>query len=212
MNNMKKPGFKIKFDSEKTLYAIILILIFLFIFNMKNIYSFTVKLKNGSLFENNQGQPPVVNDPTIEKPKEEKYNIVTPTGRENTKCVKKTVDDTGTKTTTISLYYTDEKMRSIKEYNVYDGTTDEYTNYIYSEKKNYERLKNDNIELDGFSVVVSFEGNTYMSTSTVVDLSKVALSDIKVENEEELKLFGNYNDDVSVAISMFTLEGFTCDE
>lgn len=210
---MKKPGFKVKFNSEKTLYAVIIIIIFLFIFNMKSIYDFAIKLKNGSLFQNNSVQTPVSSDPTVEKSSsdKDKYTIVKPVGKENCKCTKKVTDATGTKNTTVNLYFTDEKIKSLEEDNTYDAISDEYTNYIYSEKKKYESFKNDNLSLDGFSVVVSLEGNTYMATSTVVDLSKVALTDIKT-NDEDLLLFGKYNDNISSVISLFSLEGFTCDQ
>ena len=210
---MKKPGFKVKFNSEKTLYAVIIIIIFLFIFNMKSIYDFAIKLKNGSLFQNNSVQTPVSSDPTVEDPSSDndEYTIVKPVGKESCKCTKKVTDATGTKNTTVNLYFTDEKIKSLEEDNTYDAISDEYTNYIYSEKKKYESFKNDNISLDGFSVVVSLEGNTYMATSTVVDLSKVALTDIKT-NDEDLLLFGKYNDNISSVISLFSLEGFTCDQ
>ena len=209
---MNKTGFNQKLNSEKVLYVVILAMIVIFMFNMKNVYNFMTKLRTGEFFQKDEvvTEEPTTDDDEDEEPVVE-YEVVEPVGTEKITC-KTTIDSaTGTKVTTIYLYYADSQLKSLEEEVSYEGISDEYTNYIYSERKKYETRKSDNLELEGYSVVTTLSGTLSLATSSVIDLSKTDLTKITISDADGIGLYGIYNQDITEAISQYANIGYECE-
>lgn len=213
---MQQAGMNKKGGSDAIIYTIIIIIIGVFVFNMKHIYNFTAELKNGGLFkkDNPTVEEPSTEEPSTEAPKEEqeKYEIVTPVGDKDLVCSFSETSDysTGTKTVKVHLYSTDNKLKSINEIVAYEGIHEEYTNYIYSERKKYEKVKDLNIELKGFSIVTELNGTLSLSTSTVVDLSRAKISDIDFADYNDIFLYGELDQDINDVVSQYQMKGYEC--
>jgi hypothetical protein len=207
------PGSGPKITSEKVLYAIILILIAVFIFNMNNVYDVVTKLRTGELFHKIKpanDNPPKNDDDQNEEPVDQ-YQVVTPVGTSKIACTDTIQSATGTKTVKVYLYYTDNKLKSLDEEVSYEGISDEYTNYIYSERKKYETRKSNNIDLKGYSVVTTLSGTLSLETSSVVDLSKTDLTKIKISDIDGIGLYGIYNQDINELTSQYASNGYGCE-
>lgn len=211
---MNKSGFNPKINSEKVLYVVILAMIVVFMFNMRNVYNFVAKLRTGEFF---QKEEVVQEDPTTNDDDDEEeepvveYKVVKPLGTNKVACTTKVESGTGTKTTTIYLYYSEDQLKSLDEEVSYEGISDEYTNYIYSERKKYETRKSDNLELEGYSVVTTLSGTLSLATSSVIDLSKTDLTKVKISDADGIGLYGIYNQEINEAISQYANIGYECE-
>lgn len=211
---MNKPGLSPKLDSEKILYIVILIIITIFIFNMKGVYSLIVKIRTGELFPKQEvvtEQPTDNDDDEEEEEPVEQYEVLKPIGNEKVTCKTTLSSTTGSKVTKIFLYYTEDKLKSLDEQVNYEGISDEYTNYIYSERKKYEKRKSDNINLKGYSVVTTLSGTLSLATSTVVDLSKTELTKITISDTDGIGLYGVYNQAINEAVVQYASMGYECE-
>lgn len=209
---MNKTGFNQKFNSEKVLYVVILAMIVVFMFNMKNVYNFVAKLRTGEFFQKDEvvTEEPTTDDEDDEEPVVE-YKVVKPVGTSKVACTNKIESTTGTKTVTIYLYYSEEQLKSLDEEVSYEGISDEYTNYIYSERKKYETRKSDNLELEGYSVVTTLSGTLSLATSSVIDLSKTDLTKVKISDADGIGLYGIYNQEINAATSQYANIGYECE-
>ncbi len=210
---MNKPGLSPKLDSEKILYIVILIIIAIFIFNMKGVYSLIVKIRTGELFPKEEvvSEQPTDNDDEEEEEPVEQYEVLKPIGNEKVTCKTTVNSATGSKETKVYLYYTEDKLKSLDEQVNYEGISDEYTNYIYSERKKYEKRKSDNINLKGYSVVTTLSGTLSLATSTVVDLSKTDLTKITISDTDGIGLYGVYNQAINEAVVQYASLGYECE-
>lgn len=212
---MNKSGFNPKLTSEKVLYVIIIIIIALFIFNMKGVYSLASKIKTGELFKSTTKT--TTTDTSKDDSKSDdtsdttEYTVVKPVGDDKVSCTLKTDSATGSKTDVVYLYYTDSKLTSLDEEISYAGLTSEYTNYIYSERKIYEKRKSDNLKLEGYSVVTTLSGTLSLTVSTVVDLSKTDLTKITISDTNGIGLYGVYNQDINEAETQYAALGYECE-
>ena len=136
---MNKMGFNVKMGGDGLLYTILVVVLFLYIFNMNDIYQLISKAKNGELFKGEAKEEEVL--PNDNEKEEEQYNAVKPEGTEYVVCTKEDSAEGGTLSSTVKLYYTDFKLKSIVEDLKYDGNTDEYINYVYSENSKFKKRK-----------------------------------------------------------------------
>lgn len=212
---MNKTGFNSKMNGEKIIYIVIFAMFVVFIFNMKNVYNFVGKLKSGEFFQKetsttdtgtNTGK-----DDTTDDEETTQYQVVKPVGDSKSSCTYKEESATGTKTTVVDLYYTEDQLKSIDEELSYEGNSDEYTNYIYSERKKFETRKSDNIELSGYSVVTTLSGTLSLKVSTVIDLSKTDLTKVKISDTDGIGLYGVYNQDIAAAKEQYATLGYECE-
>jgi|GEM_PF-6183117 len=209
---MNKTGFNQKFSSEKVLYVVILAMIVVFMFNMRNVYNFVAKLRTGEFFQKEEvvTEEPTTDDEDDEEPVVE-YKVVKPVGTNKVACTNKIESTTGTKTITIYLYHSEDQLKSLDEEVSYEGISDEYTNYIYSERKKYETRKSDNLELEGYSVVTTLSGTLSLATSSVIDLSKTDLTKVKISDADGIGLYGIYNQEINEATSQYANIGYECE-
>ena len=205
---MQKMGFNVQGGSDRLVMGIILVGIVLFIFNMDSIYNLGTKLRNGELF-NFTSKEPETEEPT-EKPKDE-YEIVAPIGSENVKCTKTVVGDGGEKNIIVRLYYTDFKLKSIVEESKYDGVSNNYINYMYAEFGKYNKRKEDNLTLKGYSVVSDLSSTTELKIRSVIDLSRVNISDIKLGEDDQIELAGKLNQDMTKVTEEYANFEFNCE-
>ena len=216
---MQQAGMNKKGNSDTIIYIIIVVLIGIFVFNMKNIYNFTSGLKNPK--PSNQPTPEV-EEPDTSKPKEEeeKYTIVKPIGENKMVCEFIQNSEipnqdggkitTGSKKVSVYLYNTDSKLKSINEKVAYEGIDSDYTNYIYSERKKYENIKDENLKLEGFSIETELSGTLSLATSLVVDLEKVKISDINFNETSDIIILGEYDQNISDVVAQYEMKGYVC--
>ncbi len=210
---MNKTGFNPKLNSEKILYVVILAVIVIFMFNMKNVYNIVTKLRTGEFFQKDDvvtEEPTTNDDDDTEEPVVE-YTVVKPVGTDKIACSTRVDSATGTKLTTIYLYYTGSQLKSLDEEVSYEGISEEYTNYIYSERKKYETRKSGNLELEGYSVVTTLSGTLSLTSSSVVDLSKTDLTKIVIKDADGIGLYGTYNEEINEAVSLYANVGYECE-
>ena len=104
---MNKMGFNVKMGGDGLLYTILVVVLFLYIFNMNDIYQLISKAKNGELFKGEAKEEEVL--PNDNEKEEEQYNAVKPEGTEYVVCTKEDSAEGGTLSSTVKLYYTDFK-------------------------------------------------------------------------------------------------------
>lgn len=205
---MNKSGFNAKMNSEKIIYGIILVLVFVFILNMKSVYGFVGKIKSGEFFGKDVVE---VVETTDDEEEVDKYTIVTPVGKEKTSCTLKEETKNGLKNSVVYLFYTDDKLKSLDEEVSYEGITDDYTNYIYSERKKYETRKTDNIKLEGYSVVTTLSGTMSLITSSVIDLSKTDITKITLSDKDGIGFYGVYDQNILEVKELYVTNGYVCE-
>ena len=202
---------KVKMSGDSFVYIVIIIVIAVFVLNLKNIYGFFDDLKNGNLFK----KPEVAtkaDDVQNKKPVEE-YTIVTPSGDLLDTCkLIEEVNTTDTKTVKIDIYGNNEFVSSIKQTIAYSGVSEDLANYLYSESKKFSDLKTKNISLKGFSVEYQLSGTTALDTSVVIDLEKASIDSIVSDNNSILYLNGKLNMKVSDLVKEYKEGGFVCGE
>lgn len=206
---MNKMGFNVKMGGDGLLYTILVVVLFLYIFNMNDIYQLVSKAKNGELFKGEPKEEEVL--PNGNEEKEEEYNAVKPEGTEYVICKKEDSDEAGTLSSTVKLYYTDFKLKSIVEELKYDGNTDEYINYVYSENSKFKKRQENNKDLEGYSVIPQNTSQTTLKVSSVYVLSKLDLKKIKLEKGEELTVAGIYNQNTTEVTQEYVNMGFVCE-
>lgn len=207
---MNKAGFNNQSGGDGLLYTVLVILLMFFIFNLSTIYEFVSAVKTGEAFKKNE-QGEVVEEVENEDNKEEEYVVLKPIGKNYGKCTKIITENGGDKTTTVKIYYTEYKLKSIVEEHKYSGISDEYMNYIYSENSKYKKRQTENIENDGYSIVPTLSSSTSLKVSSVYDLSKTSFEKIKLEENETLDLVGAYNQDVIELIDAYKNLGYECE-
>ena len=92
----------------------------------------------------------------------------------------------------------------------YEGIDSDYTNYIYSERKKYENIKDANLKLEGFSIETELSGNLSLSTSLVVDLEKVKLADIDFDSANSIIILGEYDQNITDVVTQYEMKGYVC--
>lgn len=209
---MKKVGFNVKLDNEKLLYIGVVILIAVFVLNLKNIYNFTVKLKSGDLFKkngNSQVVQPSEPNPTPEQPKYESIDTVGDLSL-TCKVTENQENIVGTKYTEVYIYGEENKIKSIKQVVKYEGSSEDYTNYIYSQSSKYDELREKNKVLKGFSVVTDMPGNLSFKSTIVIDLTKNEINEI--ENISSLIVVSGYLDEnINSIKELYENGGFYCE-
>ena len=82
---MQQAGMNKKGNTDTIIYVVIIVIIGVFVFNMKNIYNFTSGLRNP---KPSNPPAPEVEEPDTSKPQEEeeKYTIVKPIGENQMVC------------------------------------------------------------------------------------------------------------------------------
>lgn len=216
---MQQAGMNKKGNTDTIIYIVIIVIIGVFVFNMKNIYNFTSGLRNP---KPSNPPTPEVEEPDTSKPQEEedKYTIVKPIGENQMVCEYTETSDipsqdggnitTGSKKISVYLYNTDSKLKSINEKVAYEGIDSDYTNYIYSERKKYENIKDANLKLEGFSIETELSGTLSLSTSLVVDLEKVKLADIDFDGVNSIIILGEYDQNITDVVTQYEMKGYVC--
>lgn len=208
---MNKAGYGRKMNNDNLVYLIIIVLIGLFVLNLNRIYYFMDDLTSGRLFEKKKTTSNEVVATSSNDSKKENYEIVTPVGSLYTSCTKSfTVNQVDTKTITVYLYHSNNKLNSIKQIVEYDGYSDSYSNYLFSENNKYESLKNDNIKIKGFSVLSKMDTSNDLTASIVIDLSKASFSNIEDKNKI-IKVNSAYNSDVEEVKNNLVNGGYVCE-
>ena len=98
---MNKMGFNVKMGGDGLLYTILVVVLFLYIFNMNDIYQLISKAKNGELFKGEAKEEEVL--PNDNEKEEEQYNAVKPEGTEYVVCTKEDSAEGGTLSSTVKL-------------------------------------------------------------------------------------------------------------
>lgn len=202
---MKKSGMNIKMDNDKLILIIIFVVVIVFIFGMKPMYKTFEKLRNGTLFNS------ASDTPIVEPVPEEQYTILKPVGASNVLCERIISDEGGDKTIKTYLYYTNRKIKSIKEDISYSGITDEYTNYILSEQSKYKQRKNSNLESKGYSVEIDLVSTSTLKVSSVYLLEKIDLTDIVLKTDDSLEVLGQLDQDVYDLAGEYISAGYDCE-
>lgn len=205
---MNKMGFNKDSSSDTILYIILVVVLMIFVFNMSDIYQFVSKVKTGEIFKKETTTSTETDKP--EKPKEDKYEIVTPKGENYGVCKKTFIIKDGEIESTVKVYHTDYKLKSIVEELKYNGSSDEFTNYIYSENNKYKTRKEKNKNLKGYSIIPTLSNNT-LKVSSIIDLKQVSLDDIKLSKNEGLEIKGKYNQDTVVLTQEYVDLGYVCE-
>ena len=206
---MNKMGFNVKMGGDGLLYTILVVVLFLYIFNMNDIYQLISKAKNSEVFKGEAKEEEVL--PNDNEKEEEQYNAVKPEGTEYVVCTKEDSAEGGTLSSTVKLYYTDFKLKSIVEDLKYDGNTDEYINYVYSENSKFKKRQENNKDLEGYSVIPQNTSQTTLKVNSVYVLSKLDLKKIKLEKGEELTVSGIYNQNTAEVTQEYVNMGFVCE-
>lgn len=204
MGNEKKE--KKKMSSDTKVLIVMLGVIVFFIFGLEPAYKFIGKVRTGTLFD----KPVVVTPDEPEKPQASDYTILKPVGASNIKCTFIDSEAGGDRESSIILYYTNNKLRSIVEKHIYSGLTDEYSNYILSEQSKYKERKNLNMDNHGYSIEIDLNSASELSISAVYLLDKTTIEEIKVGADEELGLYGNYDDNVYDVAQKYGEKGYLC--
>lgn len=199
-NKKNKP------NSDTVVLLIILLVIGIFIFGLKPTYQFFQKLGTGTLFDGPVNTAP--DQPSV--PVKDDYTILKPIGASNTKCTLLHSTEKGDKETSLILYYTNKKLRSIVEEITYLGATDEYSNYILSEQSKYKERRNLNVGNVGYSVDYELINASELFVSSVYLLERTSLDEIKVSEGETLDLIGNYDDSVYDVMQKYISKGYKC--
>ena len=209
---MNKAGFNKQSSGDGLLYTILTVFLLFFIFNLSTIYDFVSQLKTGELFKKDpQEQGEVVEEVNKDEDDDKEYVSIKPVGKNYGKCTKIVTENGGDKTSTVKVYYTEYKLKSIAEEHKYSGITDEYMNYIYSENSKYKKRQTENIDNDGYSIIPTLSSSTSLKVNSVYDLSKTSLEKIKLEENEKLDLVGAYNQDVTELIDAYANLGYECE-
>lgn len=208
---MNKAGFNKQLGGDGLLYTVLIILLMFFIFNLSTIYQFVSSIKTGEAFKKEEQQGEVVEEVEKDDKEEEEYVVLKPIGKNYGKCSKVVTENGGDKTTTVKIYYTEYKLKSIAEEHKYSGISDEYMNYIYSENSKYKKRQTENIGNEGYSIVPTLSSSTSLKVSSVYDLSKTSLENIKLEENEKLDLVGAYNQEITELIDAYMNLGYECE-
>ena len=110
----------------------------------------------------------------------------------------------------LAEYYTDKKLRSIVEKNIYSGLTETYSNYIMSEQNKYKEIKNLNLDNHGISVEVKLSSAYELSVRNVYLLDKTTLREIKTAEGDKLNVYGDYDDNVFEVAQLYNKDGYLC--
>ncbi|HPF82615.1 MAG TPA: hypothetical protein PLV83_00380 [Bacilli bacterium] len=200
---MKKAGLNMEKNNDLLLFIFIAVIILIFIFGLKPIYKTFDKLKSGTLFEKTKK----VETKPVE---EEKYVILKPSGTNKLTCKSVVSDNGGDKTIYAYLYYTDNKLKSIKEDISYSSITDEYSNYILAEQSKYKQRKTSNLTNKGYSIEVNLDGTTSLKISEVFLLVNADLKDMKLGKDDKLDVIGEYNDDIYELSNKYVSNNYSC--
>lgn len=195
-----------KMNSELKFFLIIAAIILLFIFGLEPIYKLIGKIKTGTLFD----EPVNLSPDKPEKPVAEDYTILEPIGASSFSCKLRESTENGDMESTITLYYTGGKLRSIVEENIYSGLTDAYSNYIMSEQNKYKEIKNLNLDNHGMSVEIKLSSAHELSIRGVYLLEKTSIGEIKTAESDTLNLHGNYDEEVYNVAQLYINDGYKC--
>lgn len=197
---------KKKMDSEISFLIVIALIVAAFIFGLKPVYKLIGKVKTGTLFD----KPVDLSPDKPEKPLADDYTILQPKGASFVVCKSDESSDNGDRHSSITLYYTNRKLRSIVEEHTYSGLTDDYSNYIMSEQNKYKEIKNLNMDNHGISVEVKLSSAYELSVRAVYLLDKTTLREIKTAEDDSLNVYGNYDDDVYEVAQLYNKDGYLC--
>lgn len=202
---MNKEGFNGKNNNEGIILIIIGVIVLAFIFGMKPLYNTIQKLQNGTLFKNSQQSK------KVDEPKEEVYTILKPVGASKLLCKNVLSSEGGDKTTKVTLYYTNSKLKSIKEDISYSSITDEYSNYILSEQSKYKQRKNSNLSNKGYSIDIDLVSTTTLDISSVYLLEKTDIEDIILTSDDIPTVFGSFDKDIYEVANEYMKNSYTCE-
>ena len=197
---------KNKMDSELKFFFIIAGVVLAFIFGLEPMYKLIGKIKTGTLFD----KPVDLSPDKPEQPETEDYTILQPKGASFVVCKNDDSTDNGDRYSSITLYYTNRKLRSIVEEHTYSGLTDEYSNYIMSEQNKYKEIKNLNLDNHGISVENKLSSAYELSVRVVYLLEKTTIREIKTADGDVLNIYGDYDDDVYDVAQLYNKEGYIC--
>lgn len=206
---MNKAGFNLNKNNEDIVLIVIGVIIIGFVLGLKPMYKFMEKLKSGQLFEKHEQVTP---PPADETPKEEpKYEILEPEGVSKLVCQKAVYDNGGDKRINVTIYHTNDGLRSIKEEITYESISDEYSNYILSEQSKYKQRKQNNLTNKGYSVEVNLVSPSNLKVSSVYLLAKTNLTELKLEENDTLDVYGVYDENIYNVANKFEANYFTCE-
>lgn len=202
---MEKEEFRGKKNNDGMILIIIGVIVLAFIFGMKPIYNTIQKLQNGTLFKSNEQKD------NNEKPQEEVYTILKPVGASKLICKNTLSSEGGDKTIKVTLYYTNSKLKSIKEDISYSSITDEYSNYILSEQSKYKQRKNSNINNKGYSIDIDLVSTTTLDISSVYLLEKTDIEDIILTSDDTPIVYGSYDKDIYEVSNEYMNNSYVCE-
>lgn len=202
---MKKEGSSSKNNNEGMILIIIGVIILGFIFGMKPIYNTVQKLQNGTLFKSNH------QNKEVKEPEEEVYTILVPVAASKLVCKNVLSSEGGDKTIKVTLYYTNSKLKSIKEDISYSSITSEYSNYILSEQSKYKQRRNSNLNNKGYSIDINLVSTTTLDVSSVYFLEKTDIDDIILTSDDIPTVFGSFDKDIYEAANEYMKNSYTCE-
>lgn len=206
-----KPGVKIKLGSEGTLYLIIGIIIVAFIMFMPTIYKFVSDVKTGNAFKGKDNQTVENQGEAVKKEddkKEEKEEQLT--GDTTVTCATASSTADGNYDEIYTFYFNSDKLSSIQLEKKYDGSTDEYLNYIYSEQAKFNNINELHKSKDGFSYTSKLEGKSFDAIFKY-DLSKLDLGSLANDNEDlNINLNVTKNQSLEEVKAKYLDLGYTC--
>lgn len=206
----KKPGFQVKIGGETILYIVVFILIFGFMFFMPNIYKFISDLKTGNLFKKNE--TPVVenNNQNNEEDNNNNNNKEEIAAQAILVCTSTTSKPEGNFIETYTFYYNDDKLEKLKNEKNYDAITDEYLNYVYSQRAKFNNINNLYKVLPGFSYTSTLESRTLIATF-IYDLTKLNPKSLSNEDEDlNIALNVTKNQSSEEVKTIYTGLGYNC--
>lgn len=203
---MKKAGFNEKKNNDNVILIVIGVIVVAFIFGLKPVYRTMQKLQNGTLFQKTD-----TNKKDDNKKPSDEYKILEPIGASKLVCKTSVMSEGGDKTTKATLYYTNNNLKSIKEEISYSSITDEYTNYILSEQSKYKQRKTSNLKNKGYSIEINLLSTTTLDISSVYLLDKMDLKDITLSTNDILDIYGEFDQNIYDAATLYTNSGYVCE-
>lgn len=206
-----KPGMKIKLGSEEILYLVIGVIIVVFIMFMPTIYKFISDVKTGNAFKGKDNQTVEQEETNKKENSKEEEKEEQLTGDTSFVCTLSNSTADGNYDEIYTFYFNSDKLSSIELEKKYDGSTDEYLNYIYSEQAKFNNINELHKAKAGFSYTSKLEGKSFDAIFKY-DLTKIRLDSLSNENEDlNINLNVTENQSSDEVKTQYLSLGYTCE-
>lgn len=188
-------------NKDSLVLIVIFAIVAIFVFGLKPLYQMFEKLQNGTLFEKE-----IIENKDKEEKKEEEYKIIKPIGESKLLCTQSVSNEGGTQKIDLTLYHTNNRLKSIKMDRDYSGFNDEYSNYILSEQNKFKERKTNNLSNKGYSIDIKLESTTELEVSEVFNLETTDLDKVS----KDINMKGTYNQDIYEIANEYIKDGYVC--